>query len=335
VRLSLIVCTWRRPAAVRRLLEALRSQTRPPDEVLVVDASPPAETGTGAVVSEARLPGLVYHRVPQEERGLTRQRNWGIARAQGDVIAFLDDDTVPEPDYFAEVLAGFERHPDAVGVGGYIANEVEWRPAAQGGGLGVFRRGSWERREDYRWRLRRLLRLESPFPAGWMPPSGHPRATGFVPPDGEDHRVEFFMGGAAAWTRGLLERVRFSPWFEGYGLYEDLDFCLRAGREGSLWLCTRARLAHLHDAPGRPNRFRYGEMVVRNGWRVWRLRWPGPAWPDRGRWWATTGLLALCRLGDAVRGPDRGAAFTEALGRLWGMARTMTAPPGMPGMEKE
>jgi GT2 family glycosyltransferase len=323
--LSLVICTFRRPAAVRRLLEALGSQTCPAAEVLVVDASPDVETET--VVSEARLSGLAYHRVPQEERGLTRQRNWGIARAQGDVIAFLDDDTVPEPDYFAEVLACFERHPGAVGVGGSIANEVEWRPAADGARLAVFRSGSWERREDYRWRLRRLLRLESPFPAGWMPPSGHPRATGFVPPDGEDHRVELFMGGAAAWTRGLLERVRFSPWFEGYGLYEDLDFCLRAGREGSLWLCTRARLAHFHDAPGRPNRFRYGEMVVRNGWRVWRRRWPGPAWPDRGRWWATTGLLALCRLADAVRGPDREAALTEALGRLWGMVRTLAAPP--------
>lgn len=326
MRLSLIVCTWRRPAAVRRLLEALGGQIRPPDEVLVVDASPPAETETEAVAAEARLSGLAYHRVPQEERGLTRQRNWGIARARGDVIAFLDDDTVPEPGYFAEVLAGFERHPDAVGVGGYISNEVDWR-LAQTGGLGVYRSGDWERREDYRWRLRRLLGLESPFPAGWMPPSGHPRATGFVPPDGEDHRVEFFMGGAAAWTRGLLERVRFSPWFEGYGLYEDLDFCLRAGRLGSLWLCTRARVAHLHDAPGRPNRFRYGQMVVRNGWRVWRLRWPGPGWPDRGRWWATTGLLALCRLGDAARGPEREAALTEVLGRLWGMARTLVVPP--------
>jgi len=324
--LSLVICTFRRPAAVRRLLEALSSQTCPPAEVLVVDASPDAETE--AVVSAAALlPGLVYDRVPQEERGLTRQRNRGIARAQGDVIAFLDDDTVPEPAYFAELLACFERHPEAVGVGGHIANEVEWRPAAGSSGLAVYRSGDWERREDYRWRLRRLLRLESPFPAGWMPPSGHPRACGFVPPDGEDHRVELFMGGASAWTRGLLERVRFSPWFEGYGLYEDLDFCLRAGREGSLWLCTRARLAHLHYAPGRPNRFRYGEMVVRNGWRVWRLRWPGLAWPDRGRWWATTSLLALCRLGDAVRGPEREAALTEALGRFWGMARTLAAPP--------
>lgn len=325
--LSLIVCTWRRPEAVRRLLASLRDQTRPPAEILVVDASPIAETETEAVAAASGLPGLVYDRVPPEERGLTRQRNRGIARARGEVIAFLDDDTVPEPGYFAELLACFERHPDAVGVGGYICNEVDWRTVTTGTGLAVFRSGDWERREDYRWRLRRLLGLDSPFPAGWMPPSGHPRATGFVPPDGEDHRVEFFMGGASAWTRGLLERVRFSPWFEGYGLYEDLDFCLRAGREGSLWLCTQARLAHLHDAPGRPNQLRYGEMVVRNGWRVWRQRWPSPPWPERGRWWATTLLLAGCRLGDAVRGPARGAALADAVGRLRGAATLLWSRP--------
>ncbi|MFL6200247.1 MAG: glycosyltransferase family 2 protein [Thermoanaerobaculia bacterium] len=311
--LSLIVCTYRRPGPVRRLLDAVAAQTCRPDEVLVVDASLDADTEEAV-----RGLGVTYERVPPEERGLTRQRNWGIARVRGDVIAFLDDDTVPEPGYFAEVLACFERHPDAVGVGGYIFNEVDWRRAAGQPSLAVYRNGGWERREDFRWRLRRLSGLDSPLPPGRMPASGHGRPTGFIPPDGEDHPVELFMGGAAAWRRELLERVRFSPWFEGYGLYEDMDFCLRAGRHGSLWLCTRARLAHLHDAAGRPHRFRYGEMVVRNGWRVWRLRWPSPPWPDRGRWWATTLLLALCRLGDAVRGPERTAAFSEALGRFWG-----------------
>lgn len=322
MRLSLVICTYRRPGPVRRLLEAVAAQTRRPDEVLVVDASPDTETEEAV-----RGLGAVYSRVPPEERGLTRQRNWGISRASGDLVSFLDDDTVPEPAYFEEVLACFGRHPEAVGVGGYIANEVEWRRGGSTASLAVFRDGPWERREDHRWRLRRRLGLDSPAPAGWMPPSGHGRPVSFVPPDGEDRRVEFFMGGAATWRKDLLERVRFSPWFEGYGLYEDMDFCLRAGGEGSLWLCTRARLAHLHDEGGRPHRFRYGRMVVRNGWRVWRLRWPSPPWPDRGRWWATTLLLAACRLGDAARGPARTAALTEALGRLWGAATLLWRRP--------
>lgn len=322
MKLSLVICTYRRPGPVRRLLEAVAVQTRRPDEVLVVDASPDTDTEEAV-----RGLGAVYSRVPPEERGLTRQRNWGIARAGGDLISFLDDDTVPEPTYFEEILACFERHPEAVGVGGYIANEVSWSPAGSAQKLAVFRDRGWERREDVRWRLRRWLGLDSPAPAGRMPASGHGRPVSFVPPDGADHPVEFFMGGAATWRRGLLEQVRFSPSFEGYGLYEDMDFCLRASRKGSLLLCTRARLAHLHDESGRPHRFHYGEMVVRNGWQVWRLRWPAPPWPDRGRWWAITLLLALCRLGDAVRGPGRAAALTEALGRFWGAATLLWDRP--------
>ena len=321
MKLSLVICTYRRPGPVRRLLEAVAVQTRRPDEVLVVDASPDQETEEAV-----RGLGVVYSRVPPEERGLTRQRNRGIARAGGDLISFLDDDTVPEPAYFEEILACFERHPEAVGVGGYIANEVAWRQGSSQS-LSVFRDGGWERREDFRWRLRRRLGLDSSVPAGWMPASGHGRPVSFVPPDGADHQVEFFMGGASTWRCALLERVRFSPWFEGYGLYEDMDFCLRASREGSLLLCTRARLAHLHDQGGRPHRFHYGEMVVRNGWRVWRLRWPSPSLPDRGRWWATTLLLAACRLGDAARGPARTAALTEALGRFWGAAMLLRRRP--------
>ncbi len=334
--LSLIVCTLRRPEPVRRLLAAVAAQTHRPDEVLIVDAAAPGDTETEAVVRG--FPGVDYSRVPPEERGLTRQRNWGIARTRGSHVAFLDDDTVPEPGYFEEVLACFERHPGAVGVGGFISNEVAWKRTSGGPApISVYRHGEWERREDYRWRLRRMLGLDSPAGPGWMPAMGHARAVGFLPPDGDDHPVELLMGGAATWRRDLLERVRFSPWFAGYGLYEDLDFCLRVSRDGGqmgeLWLCTRARLAHLHEAAGRPNRFRYGEMTVRNGWKVWRLRWPSPSWPDRGRWWATTLLLAGCRLIDAVRGPGRTAriaAATEALGRLWGAVTLLWDRPGEP-----
>src|SRR5438552_11886892 len=107
--LSLVVCTYQRPGPVERLLEALREQVRPPDEVLVVDASPGDETEE-VVLRKQEAWGsrrLLYHRPPPEHRGLTRQRNYGAERAGGRIIAFLDDDTIPEPPYFAEILACF------------------------------------------------------------------------------------------------------------------------------------------------------------------------------------------------------------------------------------
>lgn len=328
VHLSLIVCTYRRPWQVQTLLAAIEGQRRLPDETLIVDGGSDNETEqvVQRVQQENQIPNLRYYRVPPEERGLTRQRNYGISLAQRELVAFLDDDTVPEPYYFAEIIGCFERHPDAAGVGGFITNESDWRPSKGGKRfpLGLFRWGEWERREDYRWRLRKLLGLTSSLPPGWMPDTGHGRPVGFLPPDGNDYKVEFLMGGSSAWRRSVFTRHQFSLYFAGYGLYEDMDFCVRVAREAPLYLCTRARVAHYHAPLGRPNWFDYGEMVVRNGWFVWRRRWPNPPASSSLRWWATTIVLTLCRIGDTVRGPERKQSLTEALGRMRGMVAVLS-----------
>lgn len=319
--LSLIVCTYRRPRAVERLIDALDSQTAPPEEILVVDGSEDlaTENAVGSRGVQARSGRLRYFRVPPAQRGLTRQRNYGIAQARCDIIAFLDDDTVPEPAYFEEIRRCLNRHPEAAGVGGYI-NGPRWRRADPGRRprLGAFRSGDWERREDYRWRARKMLRLDSDLPPGWMPRSGHGRPVTFLPPDGSDYQVEFFFGGASAWRRNVLQRHSFPARFEGYGLYEDLSFSLAVSRTAPLYVCTSARLAHYHDSKGRPDSFRYGQMVVRNGWYVWRQRWPMPSTRDRLRWWSITLLLTLCRLIDARHGGMK-RGVQEALGRSAGV----------------
>jgi GT2 family glycosyltransferase len=279
-------------------------------------------------VCASSVPGLRYHLAPPEHRGLTRQRNFGVQRATGEIISFLDDDTVPDADYFSETLACFARHPEALAVGGRIANETVWRKAGEGKAksLATFRFGDWERSEGLRRRLRRLLGLESPLPPGWMPPFGHGRSADF-PPDGLDHAVEYVMGGVSSWRRRIFAEQQFSKFFSGYGLYEDLDFCVRAAARGKLYVCTRATVAHYHAPGARPNQFRYGAMVVRNGWFVWRRRWPEPAKSDRWKWWATTAVLTLCRAWNGLAGPGRVGALTEAAGRCWGMAAVFVAPP--------
>jgi GT2 family glycosyltransferase len=320
--LSLIVCTYQRPKEIAQLLQTIAGGERLPDESLIVDGSEDLETETvvGDFVKLGDIPNLHYLRVPPEQRGLTRQRNYGIERVRGDMVAFLDDDTIPDKDYFAQILACFVRHPEALGIGGYITNLVQWqhKEAEVKAGLSHFQIGQWVRREDYRWRVRRILGLDSTKLPGWMPPFFHARSVGFLPPDGRDYPVEFIMGGASAWRRSVFEQNKFSVYFDGYGLYEDLEFCLRVSRRGPLFLCTTACLEHHHSSSSRPDNFRYGEMVVRNGWYVWRQHQSNPSGPDRARWWAITILLTLARFGDTLRQDKR--AFFEAMGRLKGMA---------------
>ncbi len=89
---SLIIITLRRAALLRKTLQAVTRQTRPLDEIIVVDNGPDAETASVACESGARY-------VPETRRGYGCARNRGLAEARGDVLYFLDDDCVAEPDW--------------------------------------------------------------------------------------------------------------------------------------------------------------------------------------------------------------------------------------------
>ena len=93
---SLIIITLRRAALLKQTLEALHRQTRPLDEIVVVDNGPDAETEAVARTCRARY-------VAEPRRGYGCARNRGLTEARGDVLYFLDDDCVAEPDW-AEVL---------------------------------------------------------------------------------------------------------------------------------------------------------------------------------------------------------------------------------------
>lgn len=89
---SLIIITLRRAALLRQTLDALACQTRRPDEVIVVDNGPDAETEAVARQAGARYVG-------EPRRGYGSARNRGLAEARGDVLYFLDDDCAADADW--------------------------------------------------------------------------------------------------------------------------------------------------------------------------------------------------------------------------------------------
>lgn len=151
-----------------------------------------------------------------------------------------------------------------------------------------------------------------------MPEFSNGLSISFLPPSGKMYPVEFFMGGVASYRRELFDKLKFSSYFEGYGLYEDMDFCLRASKIGQLFVNTAAQLYHYHEEGGRPNKFKYGKMVMRNGWYVWRVKYPNPDLNSKLKWHGTALLLALVRLGNTFNTSKKKEAFVESMGRLCG-----------------
>src|SRR4051794_34868435 len=125
MRVSVVICTYNRAAALREVLDALRRQTSQGFEVVVVNG--PSVDGTSELL--AAQAGAVRV-VENPERHLSRSRNLGIAAAAGELVAFIDDDAVPEPAWLQELTAPFA--DDRVGAtGGLVLDNtgvmLQWR----------------------------------------------------------------------------------------------------------------------------------------------------------------------------------------------------------------
>jgi glycosyltransferase involved in cell wall biosynthesis len=111
---SVIICAYtdERWDDVLAAVRSVEAQRVPPYEILVVvDHNPSLHARLAAA-----LPGVQVIK-NQGLQGLSGGRNTGVALARGEVVAFLDDDAVAEPDWLGRLAAGYDR-PQVAGVGG-------------------------------------------------------------------------------------------------------------------------------------------------------------------------------------------------------------------------
>jgi GT2 family glycosyltransferase len=219
-----------------------------------------------------------------------------------------------------------------MGVGGYINNEVSWRETNDkdsSSNLGIFIYDGYVRPDGALFKLRKKLGLDSNTKPAFFPEFGHGRSIGFLPPSGKVYEVEQLMGGVSSFPKPVLDQYKFSEYFEGYGLYEDADFTLRLSKLGKLYVNTSATLGHFHDHSGRPNKFTYGKMVVRNGYYVWRVKHPYPSFKSKLKWYSISTLLLGIRLTNAVTTNARKEAFMESAGRLTALLIVLFKKPSL------
>jgi GT2 family glycosyltransferase len=165
---------------------------------------------------------------------------------------------------------------------------------------------------------------------GNIPLYGHGKSS--LPPTGKQYEVDHIMGGITAYRKTIFNHIQFSTFFEGYGLYEDFDFSVRANRYGRLLTNTAAKLSHHHADSGRPHTYTFGKMVVRNGWYVWRLKYPKPGTQNTLKWHIITLLLAFFRLSNVLttNSLKRKQAWGDFCGRIVAWVELLLFKPPLP-----
>jgi GT2 family glycosyltransferase len=109
--ISVIMPTCNRPRDVERALASLVHVQYPSWDVLVVDQSDDLHTREIVQRYAASLPQLIYRHL--QSKNCSRARNVGIEASGGEILVFLDDDCTVRPDWLTQIVAVFDRHPQA------------------------------------------------------------------------------------------------------------------------------------------------------------------------------------------------------------------------------
>jgi len=249
--LSVVICSLNGAAGVDRCLHALAAQKDVDLQVIVVDDGSTDETS--AVASEHGVT-VIRHEV---NRGLAAARNTGVAAATAPVVAFLDDDCEPEPEWARELLDAYE--DGVVGVGGSVV------PCApEGYMLDYLRRNNplLPLELDLAHSEKLLYRLYLYVLRQWQSAEHHGKRD-----------VYSLVGANMSFVRSALQRKGFDERFR-FGA-EDLDMCLQLPREfpGARLVITPEAVVKHHFLPSLRDTVRRNRSYGRGCARLYR-KWP-------------------------------------------------------------
>ena len=264
---SIIICTKDREADLVRCLASIVKQTRFPEQVIIVDAG---ADGTPERVEEFRagFNGAVCYL--HTDPGLTLQRNVGIRHATGDIIYFIDDDTVLDPDYVRTTQQTYEV-PDGANIVGVAPCIVAPR---EPGRLSTL--------------YRKVFLLARQDGTGRLLPSGFGSYTWYSGLE-QPHPVEV-LPGCCSYRRDVFRTLEYDEFFEGYGYMEDVDFSYRAGKLGPMVCNPTARLDHLETPNTRTPQRRLAKMQIVNHYYVFKKNLPHDLFHWVCFWWSDLGV---------------------------------------------
>jgi GT2 family glycosyltransferase len=112
-RVSVVICTYNGAPTIDETLERVSQLDYPDFEVIVVNDG--STDATERVIRRYQRQGVRAINTPN--RGLAAARNTGLKAATGEIVAYIDDDAYPDPDWLTYIVAALS-DGEFVGVGG-------------------------------------------------------------------------------------------------------------------------------------------------------------------------------------------------------------------------
>jgi GT2 family glycosyltransferase len=274
---TIVIPNWNGAEHLPVCLDALRAQTYPHFQVLLVDNG--STDGSQALVTE-QYPEVQLLALDRN-LGLTGGNNMGFRAAQGEVLISLNNDTEAHPRFIEALVTALVEHPEAgMAASKMLLFDRRNHIHSAGDGYGCngipFNRGVWQRDEG---------QFDEP---GW---------------------IFGGCGGAVAYRRAMLEEIGLFD--ESFFMYcEDVDLNWRAQLAGwRCWYTPEAIVYHKLSATGGGPIASY--YTGRNTLWVIAKNYPGSllrkSWPQilRAQWLIARDALRAWR-GQAARARLRG-----------------------------
>jgi len=246
IETSIVILSYRRPEGLRKAILSCLAQEGidAPFEIVVVDNDPERSAYSVATELAAGSPVPLRY-IAEPRRGISHARNAGVANADGEYLAFLDDDEAADPHWLAALLAT---------VRGFAADAVVGPvypcvtpPSAE---LDAYRRGVYTRDARVptgtpllRWRIGNSL-----FHKGRC----------FVGPEPFDLRLGLTGGEDSVFLRQITRRGCKMVWCAEAVVWEDIPaerlapgYLLRRsfrGAQTTTFVCTVVRPRELRRA---------------------------------------------------------------------------------------
>ena len=218
--ITAIIPTRNRPKDLSNVINSLCTQSRLPDQLIIVDQSVD-DLSFRAVNNTLSKFKQIKHIYIHDPRilGLVDAKRVAVNHASGDIVCFLEDDVVLEANYIQQIELGFTKNSNMIGCSGVITNPPKVNFLYKFLFV-MFHRGIFkDKRIDvnglYNGYTNRLI------------------------------KSDMLSGGVSAWRREVFDKVEFDV-ASGFHMFEDIDFSTRAARHfgNRLFINPNARLAH-------------------------------------------------------------------------------------------